>query len=119
MSQPHPPRPRRLIRAALILGLATASAAACATAFPALAQAKTLPTQSQGVSWGANASGQLGDGSPFSNWVYTNISGLAGVRQISAGQNYGLAAMTSGQVYAWGDDSSGQLGTAASSTTPA
>jgi hypothetical protein len=40
MSQPHPPRPRRLIRAALILGLATASAAA----FPALAQAKTLPT---------------------------------------------------------------------------
>jgi alpha-tubulin suppressor-like RCC1 family protein len=118
MSQPHPPRPRRLIRAALILGLATASAAACATAFPALAQAKTLPTQSQGVSWGANASGQLGDGSPYSNWVYTNISGLTGVRQISAGQNYGLAAMTSGQVYAWGDDSSGQLGTAASSTTP-
>lgn len=50
MSQPHPPPPRRLIRAALILGLAAASAAACATAFPALAQAKTLPTQSQGVS---------------------------------------------------------------------
>jgi alpha-tubulin suppressor-like RCC1 family protein len=59
---------------------------------------------------GDGASGQLGDGSTFSQSLPVRVSGLPPVTSISAGGEHSLALDTSGNVWAWGDNSEGQVG---------
>ncbi len=62
--------------------------------------------------WGLNNSGQLGIGltSVYSTNVPTPVVGLAGVRQVEAGDYHTCAVTDAGAVYCWGSNYRGQLG---------
>jgi alpha-tubulin suppressor-like RCC1 family protein len=62
------------------------------------------------VGWGANASGQLGDGNTNESDVPVTVSGLKYVTSVAAGERHSLALLSNGTVVAWGADASGQLG---------
>lgn len=65
--------------------------------------------------WGANGSGQLGDGSTTARTAPTNVGGLEWT-EISAGADV-TCGVRAGGLYCWGDASSGKIGTGASSGT--
>lgn len=62
--------------------------------------------------WGANSSGQLGNGvtNSIANPRPTQASNLTQVVGIAAGTLHGLALRADGTVFAWGNDGNGQLG---------
>jgi alpha-tubulin suppressor-like RCC1 family protein len=63
------------------------------------------------LAWGANHSGQLGNGTQegASN-LPSAVGGLTGVTSISAGERHSLALLSGGSVVAWGYNPDGQLG---------
>ncbi len=69
--------------------------------------------------WGANASGQLGDGSTVTSAAPRPVTGLATAAALAAGGSHTCAA-TGGVLRCWGEGASGQLGDGgtASRTTP-
>jgi alpha-tubulin suppressor-like RCC1 family protein len=77
-------------------------------------------TSSGGVKcWGANGSGQLGDGSNKNRFEPVDVSGLSsGVIAIATGNEHTCALTTTGGVKCWGNDFYGQLGSANTSSTP-
>ncbi len=62
------------------------------------------------ASWGANESGQLGNGTTTPSTVPVAVSGVSGASAIAAGGRSGMALLGSGRVLAWGDNSFGELG---------
>jgi alpha-tubulin suppressor-like RCC1 family protein len=64
------------------------------------------------VCWGANDSGQLGNGTTAASptTAPTPVPGLAGVEAVAAGGAHTCARLTGGTVACWGSDTSGQLG---------
>lgn len=70
--------------------------------------------------WGANLSGQLGDGTTASRSTPRQVPGLTGVTAIAGGEFHSLALRSDGTLWAWGANNTGQLGTGstASSLTP-
>ena len=60
--------------------------------------------------WGANTSGQLGDGTTTNRPSPTPVSGLSDVQQIAAGKNHACALLKDGTVQCWGVNGNGQLG---------
>jgi alpha-tubulin suppressor-like RCC1 family protein len=72
--------------------------------------------------WGANFSGELGDGTKTSRLRPVAVSGLAsGVQAIATGRDHTCALLSSGGVECWGRNDYGQLGdgTKTSRLTPA
>jgi alpha-tubulin suppressor-like RCC1 family protein len=71
--------------------------------------------------WGANAAGQLGNGSLVPSTVPRRVPGLSPVAAVAAGAAHSLALLEDGTVRAWGDNASGQLGDGSrdSRSTPA
>jgi alpha-tubulin suppressor-like RCC1 family protein len=66
--------------------------------------------------WGANAIGQLGDGTTETRTAPVPVStatGMPGITRIAAGGEHSLALSASGAVWAWGRNAEGQLGNAA------
>jgi alpha-tubulin suppressor-like RCC1 family protein len=64
------------------------------------------------MAWGDNEQGQLGIGTGAEDSeVPVAVSGLTGVKAISAGANFSLALLTNGTVMAWGENETGELGT--------
>lgn len=61
--------------------------------------------------WGANWSGQLGDGSQIDSDVPLVVSGLDDVVALAAGDFHTCALTFAGTVYCWGENGDGQLGT--------
>ena len=71
--------------------------------------------------WGANGSGQLGDGSTSDKIFPIDVTGLStGVTDVSAGYGHTCALLTGGGVKCWGDGDYGQMGNGATAdqTTP-
>lgn len=69
-----------------------------------------LTSDGRVFAWGANGSGQLGDGSTTRRLFPVQVPNLSTVRAIAAGAWYSLAVTSDGQVWGWGDDSWSQLG---------
>jgi len=84
---------------AVSLSIATRGSYACAI----------LPDESVSC-WGANESGQLGDGTTTSRSMPMPVLGLAGVQQLATGSQHACALLRSGQVLCWGSNGSGELG---------
>jgi alpha-tubulin suppressor-like RCC1 family protein len=62
--------------------------------------------------WGAGGSGQLGHGSaPATQTTPVNVTGITNALQVTAGDLYTCAVLTSGSAMCWGGGASGQLGT--------
>ena len=105
-----------ILRLALVL---------CAALAGTLALVGSASAASNGVlAWGANGTGQLGDGadtgpeecapgedigSPCSI-VPVAVSGLSEAKSIAAGSSHALALLNGGTVVSWGSNSVGQLG---------
>jgi alpha-tubulin suppressor-like RCC1 family protein len=68
--------------------------------------------------WGANESGQLGNGSTASSNIPVAVTGLTDVDGIVAGGAHSCAHKTDGTVWCWGANTSGQLGDAVTLTSP-
>lgn len=60
--------------------------------------------------WGANASGQLGDGSGVDQAAPVAVASLTGVAAIAGGWDHAAALKSDGTVWCWGSNWSGQLG---------
>ncbi len=61
--------------------------------------------------WGANGSGQLGDGTNTDRHTPATVTGLdSGVTQLAVGSDHACAMRASGEVLCWGANDSGQLG---------
>ena len=71
-------------------------------------------------SWGANADGQLADGTTQDRSAPGASIGLSGIVSLAAGGSHALALDGSGHVWAWGRNTDGQLGdgTTASASQP-
>lgn len=65
--------------------------------------------------WGANLSGQLGDGTTTQRNVATQVfmsdgSPLSSIVAVAAGRSHSLALTADGQVFSWGENYGGRLG---------
>ncbi len=61
--------------------------------------------------WGANESGQVGNGTTVDQLVPQLVTGLPAVKQADASSGaFSLALTTAGDIYAWGANETGQLG---------
>jgi alpha-tubulin suppressor-like RCC1 family protein len=60
---------------------------------------------------GKQRTGQVGNGTGFDSTLYSGVTGLTGVTQVSAGELYSLALTSDGTVWAWGSGAAGELGT--------
>jgi alpha-tubulin suppressor-like RCC1 family protein/predicted small lipoprotein YifL len=71
--------------------------------------------------WGANRSGQLGNGTTTEALVPVAVSGDNTFSQLSAGEEHACGVRTDGNAYCWGANHMGELGTrtATASLTPA
>ena len=60
--------------------------------------------------WGANGSGQVGDGTQTYRATPVTVSELSGATAITAGNSHTCAIVSGGEVRCWGDNGSGQVG---------
>lgn len=72
----------------------------------------TLAALSDGTvwSWGANGSGQLGDGTNIDRWQPTQVKSLDHIVAVAAGTEHSAALRRDGTVWTWGSNTRGQLG---------
>ena len=64
------------------------------------------------LAWGANDSGQLGDGTKSGRRRPVAVDGVSDARAVAAAIDHSVALTGEGAVFAWGDNRAGQLGDA-------
>ncbi|HLG03194.1 MAG TPA: T9SS type A sorting domain-containing protein [Bacteroidia bacterium] len=67
-------------------------------------------SDSTGRSWGANYSGQLGNGTTNSTTTPVSVSTISGLVAVASGWEHALALRNDSTVWAWGENMYGQLG---------
>lgn len=81
--------------------------------------ASTALATSVGVmTWGGNASGQLGDGTTTSRDEPVSLAEPTDVTAVSGGNEFSLALLKVGTVMSWGSSAEGELGRGGGSHTP-
>jgi len=70
------------------------------------------------VCWGANTSGQLGDGSTMARRQPVDVRSLADARAIAAGDSHTCAIRAGGAVVCWGEGDLGRLGDGGTTDRP-
>jgi alpha-tubulin suppressor-like RCC1 family protein len=75
-----------------------------------IAAGTALATPNGVMAWGANESGELGDGTTAQKEIPETLPTPSGVMAVSAGNEYSLALLESGKVFAWGENEFGELG---------
>ncbi len=94
--------------------MAAALAAIVTTGLAASPASASVPVPTGAVTgafaWGLNDFGQLGLGSFAGTGQVDQISGLANVRQVAEGREFGAALLSDGTVDTWGFDHDGVLG---------
>jgi alpha-tubulin suppressor-like RCC1 family protein len=100
-----------------VVGITDAASLACGQSFVcAIRKDATVSC------WGANYGGQFGDGDKTTDAgvAVAPVTGLTGVRALSAGYAHACAVVQSGDLYCWGANDQGQLGigSTAESLTP-
>lgn len=69
--------------------------------------------------WGANAQGQLGNGSVGATGTALNVVGLRGtVVALAGGNTHSCAIVDTGDMFCWGSNAQGELGTGTASADP-
>lgn len=69
------------------------------------------------LAWGANASGQLGDGTRQPRAAPALVPGLSDIAAVVAGNGLSLALTSDGRVFGWGANRAGALGIAATTSS--
>jgi alpha-tubulin suppressor-like RCC1 family protein len=70
------------------------------------------------VCWGADDTGQLGDGGGSDQLAPVAVPGVSGATAVIAGAGFSCALLADRTAVCWGDDSDGELGDGAPSPTP-
>lgn len=68
-----------------------------------------LSTRNEAFCWGANARGQLGDGTARDTPVPVRVTGSDRFSMLSAGWSHTCAISTLDRTFCWGDDTAGQV----------
>lgn len=109
------------VSALLVCALASAAAAGVRPTLVAAGEAHSCVLTRGGtvLCWGANASGQLGDGSTTQRLTPVAVIGLTNAEtSIVAGQSHTCAITTGGGVVCWGENGDGQLGNNSTTDSP-
>ena len=105
-----------MVRNAVALGLLAALLAGCGGApeFRSVAAGElhsmAIDDSGRLWSWGANDSGQLGDGTTRDRSVAARVEGVRGVIAADGGARHTVALRGNGTVWTWGGNERGQLG---------
>jgi alpha-tubulin suppressor-like RCC1 family protein len=94
---------------ALVVSLMTAPAAASTLAGGGTHTVVVTPDGNVWA-WGANSSGQLGDGTTSAKTTPTQITSMTDMIAVAAGASHTLALRDDGTVWAWGYSGYGQIG---------
>ncbi|MEV7025139.1 hypothetical protein [Kitasatospora sp. NPDC093558] len=101
--------------ATTVTGLTSAEVVKIAAggAGPTTGHGLALLTDRTVQSWGANGSGQLGDGTVFGHNTPGQVANLSNATDIAAGGAHSMALLDDQTVVAWGKNNYGQLGNGA------
>ncbi|HEY2270402.1 MAG TPA: hypothetical protein VGI96_47840 [Streptosporangiaceae bacterium] len=97
-----------------VTGLSQVTSIAAGTNSALAIRTRGITTLKTVWAWGANDSGQLGDGTLTTHMTPEQVNGIGApsVTGISAGDKFAVALGSDGSVWAWGTDTAGQLGNA-------
>jgi len=107
-----------LVPATGAAGKATAIEAGVLQGSPGYDYSLALLADGTVLSWGNNATGQLGRVTGGTDIVPKPVASITGVTQVSAGLDFACAVNGAGAIYCWGDNTYAQIGQGAASNQP-
>jgi len=102
----------RLTPVQVLTGTSGCATNLCDILFVSAGDNHALALKSDGTvyAWGANWSGQLGDGTTTDRHTPVQVSSLTNVTMVAGGEDHSVALKSDGTVWSWGWNNVGQLG---------